>query len=58
METEPKEKRTDEETLLRFLKLTKDGEYAEIEQSSLPYSRFPIQRDDTFYEEEFLYSMR
>lgn len=47
--------------LLSFLKRTKDGEYAEIEKSSIPYSR--IQTESSFVEiieedEEYYYSCR
>jgi len=42
--------------LLTFLKQTKDGKYAKIEKSSLPYSRLQEQREETYYE-EYYYSM-
>jgi len=47
-----------EKILLKFLKQTKEGEYAEIEESSMPYTRFPEQREEIFCEEEYYYNMR
>ncbi|HOL87479.1 MAG TPA: hypothetical protein PLK32_09000 [Defluviitoga tunisiensis] len=48
----------EEKTLLTFLKQVKEGEYAEVEETSLRYSRFKIQREETFYEEdEYYYSI-
>jgi len=58
MKTNVEEKSRDEELILTFLKQTKDGKFAKIEESSLPYARIQVQRDDTFYEEDFCYSMR
>jgi len=47
--------------LLSFLKRTKDGKYAEVERSSIPYSR--IKEEGSFVEiyeedEEYYYSCR
>ena len=48
----------DEEMLLTFLKRTKEGKYALIEESSLPYSRIDQQTETLeFVEEEYYYSM-
>ncbi len=47
-----------EKVLLKFLKRTQEGEYAEIEESSMPYTRFPEQREEVFCEEEYYYNMR
>lgn len=58
METNLKENRQSEELILTFLKQTKDGKFAKIEESSLPYVRIQEQREDTFYEEDYYYSMR
>lgn len=58
METASIVKKEGEETLLKFLKHTKEGKYAEIEESSLPYSRLPELREENFYDEEYYYSMR
>ena len=58
METNLKENRPGEELILTFLKQTKDGKFAKIEESSLPYIRIQEQREDTFYEEDYYYSMR
>jgi len=47
-----------EEVMLSFLKLTKEGKYAVIEKSSLNYSRINEERDNTvFVEEELHYSI-
>ncbi len=45
-----------EEVLLKFLWRTKNGEFAEIEESSLSYVRFPIQREIPFL--QYYYSIR
>lgn len=48
----------EKKTLLTFLKQVKEGEYAKVEENSLRYSRFEIQREDTYYEEdEYYYSI-
>lgn len=47
-----------EEVLLTFLKKTREGMYAPIEESSLPYSRIIEERDTIeSFEEEFYYSI-
>ena len=44
--------------LLSFLKRTKEGKYAPIDESTLPYSRILEEREDIeFLEEEFYYSV-
>ena len=58
METALKFKQESEEALLVFLKHTKEGKYAEIEESSIAYARLPEQREETYFEEDFYYSMR
>ena len=47
----------EEKALLTFLKLTRDGKYARVEESSLTYSRLKEQREET-YEQEYYYSVR
>lgn len=47
-----------EEALLTFLKQTRDGKYAEIDEFSLPYARLEEQREETYYEDEYYYSVR
>lgn len=42
--------------LLTFLKRTKEGKYATIEKSSIPYSRLNEQPED-IYEEQFNYGL-
>jgi hypothetical protein len=44
--------------LLTFLKRTKEGKYAKIDESSLIYARIKIQREETYSDEEYLYSVR
>lgn len=59
MEEKKKELRQKEEkTLLAFLKQTREGRYAKIDESSLPYSRLKEQREETYYEDEYYYSVR
>ena len=52
-----KEEREKKEALLTFLKLTREGKFAEIEESSLTYARLKEQREET-PEEEYFYSVR
>ncbi|MBU4251969.1 MAG: hypothetical protein KKC39_02555 [Candidatus Omnitrophica bacterium] len=51
--------RIEEDRLLRFLQKTKDGKYAEIEQSSLSFVRFREKSEfvDFVPEESFYYSV-
>lgn len=46
------------DTLLTFLEKTREGKYAEVEKSSLPYSRIEEQREEAYYEDEYYYSVR
>lgn len=46
----------EEKTLLTFLKRTREGKYAKIEKSSLPYARIKVRREEPY--EEFYYSVR
>jgi len=51
----------DRKVLLTFLKLTKEGKYAKIDESSLRYTRIKEQREDPCYDydkEEYYYSIR
>ena len=53
-----KEAKDDKETLLAFLRRTKEGEYALIEESSLPYSRLNEETEILeFVEDEYYYSI-
>jgi len=45
------------EALVTFLKLTRDGKFARIEESSLAYARLKEQREQYSPEEEFFYSI-
>ena len=48
-----------EERLLKFLKLTKTGKYAAIEESSLPYARVKEEREEDIdiYQEDYYYTL-
>ncbi|NLA45734.1 MAG: hypothetical protein GX869_08865 [Candidatus Cloacimonetes bacterium] len=46
-----------EEVLLTFLKQTKEGKYAKIDESSFPYSRIQEQTEE-IYIDEYYYSLR
>lgn len=56
-----KEKKLDakeEKALLTFLQRTKEGKYAKIDENSIVYTRIKIQREETYADEEYLYSVR
>ena len=61
---ESKKRKAEKESLLTFLKRTQEGRYAKIEESSLPYSRLPIERkeplnqDDLSVDDIYYYSFR
>jgi len=57
MEKDKNTKRSDEKCLLNFLQRTKEGKYAKIEQSSLPFVRVREKSElvDTPPEESFYY---
>ena len=44
--------------LLTFLERTKEGKYAKIDENSLTYTRIQIQREETYADEEYYYSVR
>lgn len=48
----------DERALLTFLQRTKEGKYAKIDENSLVYTRIKVQREETYADEEYLYSVR
>ncbi len=48
----------EEETLLVFLKRTKEGMYAKVDESSIAYRRVKEQREEPYYEDEYYYSVR
>ena len=52
-----KEEREKKEALLTFLKFTREGKFAKIEESSLAYARLKEQREET-PQEEYFYSVR
>jgi hypothetical protein len=46
------------EVILLFLKRTREGKYAQVDQSSIPYSRIIEERETVeSLEEEFYYSI-
>jgi hypothetical protein len=48
----------EEKLLLSFLKRTREGEYAQVDKSSIPYSRIIEERETVESpEEEFYYSI-
>lgn len=59
MELKKKEIRQKEEkVLLTFLKQTREGKYAKVDESSLAYTRLKEQREEPYYEDEYYYSVR
>ncbi|MBM4065829.1 MAG: hypothetical protein FJ266_09345 [Planctomycetes bacterium] len=59
MDSKKKETRQNEEkVLLTFLKQTREGKYAKVDESSLSYSRLKEQREEPYYEDEYYYSVR
>ena len=48
----------EEKVLLTFLKQTRKGKYAKINESSLPYLRVKEQREEDYSEDEYYYSIR
>ncbi len=48
---------TDLKAMIKFLKITKEGGYSEIEQSSLDYSRSNYVPETIDTEESFFYSL-
>ncbi len=52
------EKNDKEKTLLSFLKKTKDGKYAKIDESSLAYTRVKEEREEVeAFTETYYYSL-
>ncbi len=54
---EQKEEQERKEAILTFLQLTREGKFAEIEESSMAYTRVKEQRED-LPQEEYFYSLR
>jgi hypothetical protein len=48
----------EEKVLLTFLKQTRKGKYAKIDEASLPYLRVKEQREEDYSEAEYYYSIR
>lgn len=58
MEEKRKEIKKEAEMLITFLKRTREGEYAPIEESSLPYARLKEEAETVeVYEEEYYYGI-
>lgn len=58
MKNEKKEKRNDEQVLLTFLRRTKQGKYATIDESSLAFARIKELREEIEpLTENFYYSI-
>ncbi len=53
-----KERKEKEEALITFLKRTKDGEYAKIDERQLAYPRVKEQREPYYNDEEYYYGIR
>ena len=53
----PLEEQERKEAILTFLQLTREGKFAEIEESSMAYTRVKEQREDIL-QEEYFYSLR
>ncbi|GAI50560.1 unnamed protein product [marine sediment metagenome] len=51
-------KQKEEKALLTFLTQSREGKYAKVDESSLPYSRIKEQREEPHYEDEYDYSVR
>lgn len=51
-------KQKEEKALLTFLKQTREGKYAKIDESLLSYPRIKEQREEPYYEDEYYYSVR
>jgi len=56
MKTKKRKFKKEKEALISFLKATKDGKYAKIEKTSIPYSR--IEEKTLIIEDEYYYSIR
>lgn len=53
---EIKKESKEKESMIAFLKETKEGKYAKIEETSLPYSR--INQETIILTEEYYYGVR
>ena len=58
MRTKKKNLMQQEKALITFLKQTREGKYAKIDDSSLPYSRLKEQGEEPYFEDEYYYSFR
>ncbi|MDP2755231.1 MAG: hypothetical protein Q8P40_12705 [Nitrospirota bacterium] len=53
-----KSKEIEEKSLITFLKRTKDGEYAKIDERQFAYPRAKEQREPYYNGEEYYYGIR
>ncbi len=59
MEETKKRHQREYNTFVEFLKRTKDGKYAPVEKTFLPYTRIKVETEVIeSYEEEYYYSLR
>lgn len=52
------DKDKEEKALLVFLKQTREGKYAKIDERFLTYPRLKERREEPYYEDEYYYSVR
>lgn len=52
------EREKEEKALITFLKRTKEGEYAKIDERQLAYPRVKEQREPYYNDEEYYYGIR
>ena len=58
MKRSPKKSEGEDDILVTFLRRTRAGKYAPIDEDSLPYSRMQEQgEDEESYQEEYYYSI-
>jgi hypothetical protein len=57
MRTKKEKQQEKKAALLTFLQFTKEGKFAEIEESSMAYTRIKEQREEP-PQEEYFYSLR
>ncbi len=55
---EKKMNSSEEKALLTFRQRTEEGKDAKVDENSLTYSRIKIQREETYSDEEYVYSVR
>ncbi|MCK4431672.1 MAG: hypothetical protein KAW19_10285 [Candidatus Aminicenantes bacterium] len=53
-----KSRQKEEKAILTFLKQTREGKYVKIDKSLLSYLRLKEQTEESYYEDEYYYSVR